>query len=91
MFDALNVAAARGVSLIINGDSLRTRGPKGSVSEALREGLTEHKAAIIEALGDGVFPDDTLPDEIVIPARVPNDIEAIRACIDAKRKERQAA
>jgi len=91
LIDVLTVAARRSVSLIINGNDLRARGPKGSVSEALREGLIEHKSAIIEVLGDGVFPDDTLPDEIVIPARVPNNIEAIRACLDAQRKANEAA
>ncbi len=32
-----------------------------------------------------VFPDDTLPDEIVIPVAVPNTIEAIKSCVDAQR------
>ncbi len=91
MTDVLTVAARRGVSLTINGDDLRARGPKGSVNDALKEGLTEHKAAILEALGDGVFPDETLPDEIVIPAHVPNDVEALCACIDAQRVERRVA
>jgi hypothetical protein len=91
MIDALTVAARRGVQLCINGDDLRARGPKGSVNDALKESLTEHKAAIIEALGDGVFPDVTLPDEIVIPAHVPNDVEALCACIDAQREGQKAA
>ncbi len=91
MIDVLTVAARRGVQLCINGDDLRARGPKGSVSEALREGLTEHRAAIIEALGDGVFPDEMLPDEIIIPAHVSNDAAAIRACIDAQRGGQKAA
>ncbi len=91
VIDVLTVAARRGVQLCINGDDLRARGPKGSVSEALKEGLTEHKAAIIEALGDGLFPDETLPDEIIIPASDPNTIEAIRACIDAQRVKESAA
>ncbi len=91
MIDALTVAARRGVQLCINGDDLRARGPKGSGSEALKDGLTEHKAAIIEALGDGLFPDEMLPDVIIIPSDVSNDAAAIRACIDAQREGAKAA
>jgi len=83
--DVFNVCAARDVRLVITGDELRSQGRKGAVNDALRNGLAEHKAAIIEAYGDGIWPDATLPDEIVIPASVPNTIEAIRACIDAQR------
>jgi len=86
MTDALLVVARRGVRLIISGDELRAQGRKGAVSDALRQGLAEHKSAIIEGLGDGIFPDDTLPDEIVIPVSVPNTIEAIRSCVDAQRR-----
>jgi hypothetical protein len=85
MTEALLVVTRRGVRLVINGDELRAQGKKGAVSAALRQGLAEHKTAIIEALGNGTFPDDTLPDEIVIPASVPNTIEAIKACVDAQR------
>jgi hypothetical protein len=85
MVEALLVVTRRGVRLVINGDELRAQGKKGAVSEALRQSLAEHKQAIIEGLGDGTFPDDTLPDEIVIPVYVPNTVEAIKSCVDAQR------
>ncbi len=85
MTEALLVATRRGVRLCINGDELRAQGRKGAVSDALRQGLAEHKREIIEALGDGIFPDDTLPDEVVIPVSVQNTVEAIRLCVDAQR------
>ncbi len=83
--DVFNVCAARGVRLVITGDQLRAQGRKGAINDALRNGLAEHKAAIIEAYGDGIWPDETLPDEIVIPAHVPNEVQAIRVCIDSQR------
>ncbi len=85
MTEALLVVTRRGVRLVITGDELRAQGKKGAVSDALRQGLAEHRQAIIDGLGDGIFPDDTLPDEIVIPVSVPNTIEAIRSCVDAQR------
>ncbi len=85
MNDALMVVTRRGVRLVITGDELRAQGKKGAVNDALRRGLADHKREIIEALGDGTFPDDTLPDEIVIPVSVPDTIEAIRSCVDAQR------
>jgi len=85
MTEALLVVTRRGVRLVITGDELRAQGKKGAVSDALRQGLAEHKQAIIEGLGDGIFPDDTLPDEVVIPVSVQNTIEAIRSCVDAQR------
>ncbi len=89
--DVFNVCAARGIRLVITGDQLRAQGRKGAVNDALRNGLVEHKAAIIEEYGDGIWPDATLPDEIVIPVSVPNTVEAIRACIDAQRVKESAA
>ncbi len=89
--DVFNVCAARGVRLVITGDQLRAQGRKGAINDALRNGLAEHKAAIIEAYGDGIWPDETLPDEIVIPAHIPNEIQAIRSCIDAQRVKEVAA
>ncbi len=85
MIEALLVVTRRGVRLVITGDELRAQGRKGAVSDALRQGLAEHRQAIIDGLGDGIFPDDTLPDEIVIPVSVQNTIEAIRSCVDAQR------
>ncbi len=89
--DVFIVATARGVRLVITGDELRAQGRKGAVNDVLRNGLAEHKRAIIGTYGDGIWPDATLPDEIVIPASVPNTIEAIRACIDAQRVKESAA
>ena len=89
MTEALLVVTRRGVRLVITGDELRAQGKRGAVSDALRQGLAEHKQAIIEGLGDGIFPDDTLPDEVVIPVSVPNTIEAIRSCVDAQRMKVQ--
>ena len=88
MIEALLVATRRGVRLVITGDELRAQGRKGAVNDALRQGLAEHRQAIIDGLGDGIFPDETLPDEIVIPVSVPNTIEAIRSCVDAQRVRR---
>jgi hypothetical protein len=85
MTEALLGVTRRGVRLVITGDELRAQGKRGAVSDALRQALAEHKREIIEALGDGVFPDETLPDKIIIPASVPNTTEAIRACMDAQR------
>jgi hypothetical protein len=89
--DVFIVATARGVRLVITGDELRAQGRKGAVNDALRNGLVEHKRAIIEAYGDGIWPDETLPNEIVIPAHVPNETQAIRSCIDAQRVKESAA
>lgn len=83
--DVLKLCDARGVQLVIAGDELRARGPRGSVSAALRDGLTEHKTALIELLGEGVFPDPTMPETVRTPADTPNTVEAIRACLDAQR------
>jgi hypothetical protein len=85
MNEALMIVTRRGVRLVISGDELRAQGKRGAVNDALRQGLAEHKREIIDTLGDGIFPDDTLPDEIVIPVAVPNTIEAIRSCVDAQR------
>ena len=84
--DVLTVAHIRGVRLVVDGDELRAQGPFGSVSEALRRGLAEHKQAICAALGDGVHPDETLPDVVRVPAWCPNTETAIKSCIDAQRK-----
>jgi hypothetical protein len=84
--DVFNVCLERGVRLVITGDSLRAQGRKGAVNDALKRGLAEHRQRIIATFGDGIWPDETLPVEIIIPASVPNALETIRACIDAQRK-----
>ena len=83
--DVLHLCTLRGVTLVISGDELRARGPKGSVSDALSAGLIEHKQDLIGLLGDGLFPDPTLPETTRIPADCPNTTEAMRACLDAQR------
>jgi hypothetical protein len=89
--DIFNVSRARGVRIAISGNELRAQGRKGAVNDALRHGLTEHRQAIIEAYGDGIWPDESLPDLIVIPASTPNTVEAIGACIAPQRAEAEAA
>ncbi len=83
--DALTVCYRRGVRLVIHGDELRAQGKPGAVNEPLRDALAEHKATLIELLGDGITPDETLPDVINYPASLPDTIEAFRACLDAQR------
>ncbi len=83
--DVFNVCRARGVRLVIQGGQLRAQGRKGAINDALKDGLAEHKQAIMELLGDGVFPDSTLPAVLHIAAAVPNTVEALGACIDAQR------
>lgn len=85
VFDVLKLCNLRGVQLVIEGGELRARGPKGCVSDALRGGLTEHKAALVELLGDGLFPDPTMPETTRIPADLPNTTAAIRVCLEAQR------
>ncbi len=46
--DVLTVCDARGVQLIIDGHELRARGRKGAVSDALKQGIVQHKADLIE-------------------------------------------
>lgn len=84
-FDVLKLCTLRGVQLVIRGDELRARVPKGAVSDALRGGLKEHKADLIGLLGDGVFPDPTLPESTRVPRDCPNTVDAIRVCLDAQR------
>ncbi len=46
--DVLTLCDARGVQLIIDGHELRVRGRKGAVSDALKQGIIQHKADLIE-------------------------------------------
>ena len=89
--DVMQLVYARGVRLVINGQTMRAKGHRGAVNDALKQGLAEHRQTIIDAYGDGVFPDVTLPDTIIIPASVPNDEKSIGACIDAQRNFQRAA
>ena len=88
--DVFTVCQARGVRLVIQGGQLRAQGRPGAVNEPLQRGLVEHKQAIIEAFGDGIWPDENLPDMIVIPAATTNTESAIKAVIDAQRRPQAA-
>jgi hypothetical protein len=84
--DVLTVCAQRGVRLVVSHGQLRAQGKPGAVNDALREGLAWHKAQFVEAFGNGIYPDPTLPDAIKIPVWCPNTETAIRSCIDSQRK-----
>jgi len=88
--DVFNVCRARGVRLVIQGGQLRAQGKPGAVNEPLKQALATHKAQIVEMFGDGIWPDETLPDVIIIPAATPNTERAIKLCIDAQRIGRAA-
>jgi hypothetical protein len=88
--DVFAVCCARGVRLCIQGGQLRAQGKPGAVNEPLQRALAEHKQAIIESFGDGIWPDETLPDVIIIPASVPNTESAIKTCVDAQRRPQAA-
>jgi hypothetical protein len=88
--DVFRTCRACGVRLVVSGNELRAQGRRGAVSEELRGALVQHKQAIIDTFGDGIWPDETLPDVLVIPASTPNTLEAIKACIDGQRRERAA-
>lgn len=85
ILDVLTVCHHRGVRLVISEGVMRAQGKPGAVNEPLREGLTTHKAQIVEAFSDGTYPDPTLPDVIKIPVWCPNTVMAIRSCIDSQR------
>jgi hypothetical protein len=87
--DFLGYLYRLGVRLTIGSGQIRARAAEGVFTAELRTLLIEHKAAIIDLLGDGEFPDDALPS-VRIPASVANDVESIRACIDAQRARRAA-
>jgi hypothetical protein len=85
IFDVLKVCDARSVRLRICGDELRAQGNPGAVSDALREGLAQHKADLIAMLGEGIHGDLKLPDVIHYPASVPNTDQAFRAHYETQR------
>jgi len=70
-----------GARLIVVGGTLKYRGPKDAMTEALRKAISEHRAELLEEL---VWSDE-LPDRVFIPATVPNTFKDIRACIDSQR------
>jgi hypothetical protein len=83
--DVLEVCQRRGLRLNVARDTLRLHGDPNVVDDTLRVGLKAHKQTIIEAYGDGVIPDPTLPDVIRIPVWCPNTVTAIKSCVDEQR------
>lgn len=77
----------RGVVLELSAGRLRYRAPQGALTTELREAMKAHKDALLSLL----TPDETLPDEIYIPASIPNDLESIATRIDLQRHDRRAA
>lgn len=75
---------SRGVKLSVCEGKLQCRAPRGvTLTEAEKRLLVEY-APFIEAM---LYPDESLPDEVTIPASVPNNVIDIQACIDAQRKQ----
>jgi hypothetical protein len=83
--DLLSELCRLGITIVIDSGQLKLRAPRGVITAELRNSVAEHKAQIIEAFGDGVFPDATLPDVIKIPVWCPNTLTAVRSCIDSQR------
>jgi hypothetical protein len=83
--DVLTVCHHRGVRLVISDGVMRAQGKPGAVNESLREGLAAHKDEIVEAYGDGVIPDPTLPAVLRIPAWCLNSLSAVKSCVDSQR------
>jgi TubC N-terminal docking domain len=77
----------RGIRLILASDGLRCRAPRGVVTTELHDTIKAQKPALVALL----TPDATLPDEILIPTTIPNNIVSISACIDAQRINRRVA
>jgi len=46
----------RGVELAVHGDKLRYTAPKGALTDELREGMRQHKQALIELLSIELLP-----------------------------------
>lgn len=77
----------RGVTLAAVDGRLRYRARRGVITQTEKQLLTDYAPAILSILP---VPDLTLPDELVIPASVPNTVEAISECIDSQRIRRAA-
>ena len=89
--DVLGELYARGVRLRIAGGRIHLRAPEGVLTASLKLCVSQHKESIIDLLGEGEFPDETLADMIRVSAQVPNTVAAIRECIDRQRLGRRAA
>lgn len=69
-----------GGRFIAEGGALKYRGPKEAMTPEVRQAIGEHKAQILTDLQWA----ECLPDEIYIPASVPNDEESIAVCIEGQ-------
>lgn len=74
---------SRGVTLAFSDGQLRYRARRGQITDAEKHLLSEN-AQIVEAI---LNPDLTLPDDLIIPASVPNTAKAICACIESQRRK----
>lgn len=73
---------SRGVSLDVRDGKLQCRASRGiNLSESEKQFIADN-APLIEAL---LNPEETLPNEVAIPASVPNNVIDIQACIYAQR------
>lgn len=81
----------QGVSLVIADGKLRARAPYGVLIPEMRQAISEHKAELVATLGEGEFPDTSLPAVLLIPASTPNDANSITECIAAQRITRPTA
>jgi hypothetical protein len=79
-----------GVTMVINDKELRLRAPRGVITTDLRASVAERKHELLEAFGDGVFPDPMLPSVITYPASLGTSEEAYRRCYAAQRRTRAA-
>lgn len=69
-----------GGRFIAEGGQLKYCGPKEALTPEARRAISEHKEQIIADLEWA----KALPDEIYIPASVPNDAESIAVCIESQ-------
>jgi hypothetical protein len=85
ILDLLAELCHLGVTMVIDGEQLRLRAPRGVITDELRASVTIHKREIVEAYGDGVIPDETLPALLRIPMWCPNSLSAVKSCLDSQR------
>lgn len=69
-----------GGGFIAEGGAVKYRGPKETLTPEVRQTINEHKAQMLADLEWAAM----LPDEIYIPASVPNDEETIAICIEGQ-------
>ena len=73
---------SRGVKLAVREGKIQCRAPRGVVLTEFEKQMLVAYAPFIEAM---LNPDESLPDELRIPASVPNNVIDIQSCIDAQR------